>query len=261
MKKASKVTDMTIKLTTDKFLFLPRQILHDTRVKNSYTKLVYVALVDAIDSRNDKNEELRDTANISQAALAEMTCLSKPTVKKAIEELESLGYVEIVEDEIGFKKIYKVNRESMEIELSPTDTLMTVCKKGLKADCKKYGIELENGDTVKMHWYKDTDGKYPVIDEEFLAELVKKAEDTAQDKVEDIPAEVIEDKPVENAPVVEDKPARKRVKLLAVKKTSNADTSVKTSNVESARKSKFKVVKKALDNEFKTSNVGKIKRV
>lgn len=260
MTKASKVTDMTIKLTTDKFLFLPRQILHDTRVKNSYTKLVYVALVDAIDSRNDKNEELRDTANISQSALAEMTCLSKPTVKKAIEELESLGYVEIVEDEIGFKKIYKVNREAMEIELSPTDTLMTVCKKGLKADCKKYGIELENGDTVKMHWYKDTDGKYPVIAEECLAEMVKKAEnapeDTAQDKVEDIP----EDKPVENAPVVEDKPARKKFKLLAVKKTSNVDTSVKTSNVESARKSKFKVVKKA-EKEFKTSNVSKIKRV
>lgn len=246
--------EITVELTTDKFVQFMQGAFYDDRIKTSHTLTVYTALCLY---RYGKTNQ----AKIAMSTLIKIARTSAKSARADIKLLKELGYIKDIKSgkkaaELNDTNTYIMHDKPVPFTPIEGSIIGNAAREYLEVNdtiLKEAAVE---GKDVQIYIPKKGDIEVK------LSPARKPSEKTSNDaevvSVEETPVKTSnEDTPVESTS--ED----------TTEKTSNVDTTSnaeKTSNVgnapvKPARKVKFKVAKKALDSELKTSNVGKIKRV
>ena len=244
VKSAQENEELEYEVVSDKFVTLMSGIYFDSAIDKQYILTVYTALCLA---RYGKT----NVAKISMKTLCTVARTTETSARKAIKLLVERGYILEVKSGRNAGQMHKSNTYVMHDKPVPFKPLegTAIAQKAndfieLNSEALRE-ISNETGKPVQLELNKsEKDFK---VKESSSAPQPLKTEDTPAIKEVETPVEV------ENAPVESDKPARKKVKLLAVKKTSN----VENAPIKSARR-KFKVKNapaiKEVETPVKTSN-------
>ena len=124
--------------------YIPTQVIEDKQIKTPTALITYLALVH-LDQNGEHNLSYKDIGALTgQKAFR--------TIKKAVEELESIGLIEVMDNGKGFAPTYKVNytpEEQSEIDEEMPEVevrRLILPNRKFKAKRKQFGREVKQNE-------------------------------------------------------------------------------------------------------------------